>query len=159
MYKKRNERKKSYICGKQVICNLISDSMDKIVVASDSFKGSLTSLEVALSAEKGIREVFPQCNVVKVNVADGGEGTMDALYSTLGGQWVTVPAEDPLEDVLHPDSPCCLQCQFRNSPFHVLYLKDIPSDGICNPLLRGRCRYLFSLFHVFSRANLIYRDV
>ena len=70
--------------------------MDKIVVASDSFKGSLTSLEVALSAEKGIREVFPQCNVVKVNVADGGEGTMDALCSTLGGQWVTVPAEDPL---------------------------------------------------------------
>lgn len=95
-YKKRNEHKKSYICGSQVICNLISDSMDKIVVASDSFKGSLTSLEVALSAEKGIREVFPQCNVVKVNVADGGEGTMDALCSTLGGQWVTVPAEDPL---------------------------------------------------------------
>ena len=70
--------------------------MKKIVVASDSFKGSLTSLEVAAGAEQGIHEVFPECEVVKVNVADGGEGTMDALRSTLGGQWVTVAAADPL---------------------------------------------------------------
>ena len=70
--------------------------MKKIVVASDSFKGSLTSLEVAAGAEQGIHEVFPECEVVKVNVADGGEGTMDALRSTLGGQWATVAAADPL---------------------------------------------------------------
>ena len=70
--------------------------MKKIVVASDSFKGSLTSLEVAAGAEQGIHEVFPECEVVKVNVADGGEGTMDALRSTLGGQGVTVAAADPL---------------------------------------------------------------
>lgn len=70
--------------------------MKKIVVASDSFKGSLTSLEVAAGAEQGIHEVFLECEVVKVNVADGGEGTMDALRSTLGGQWVTVAAADPL---------------------------------------------------------------
>lgn len=70
--------------------------MKKIVVASDSFKGSLSSLEVADSVEQGIHDVFPGCEVVKVNVADGGEGTMDALRSTLGGQWVTVTADDPL---------------------------------------------------------------
>lgn len=45
--------------------------MQKIVVASDSFKGSLSSSQVADAAEKGIRAVFPDCNVVKVNVAEG----------------------------------------------------------------------------------------
>ena len=70
--------------------------MKRITVASDSFKGSLTSLEVADSAEQGIHAVFPQCQVVKVNVADGGEGTMDALRSTLGGQWVEIDVSDPL---------------------------------------------------------------
>ena len=68
----------------------------KIVVASDSFKGSLTSLEVADSAERGVHEVFPDCEVVKVNVADGGEGTMEALRQTLGGKVVHIDVSDPL---------------------------------------------------------------
>ena len=68
----------------------------KIVVASDSFKGSLTSLEVADSVEKAVREAFPQCDVVKVNVADGGEGTMDALRQTLGGTRVNLMVSGPL---------------------------------------------------------------
>ena len=68
----------------------------KIVVASDSFKGSLTSLEVADSVEKAVREAFPQCDVVKVNVADGGEGTMDALQQTLGGRRVNLTVSGPL---------------------------------------------------------------
>ena len=68
----------------------------KIVVASDSFKGSLTSLEVADSVQKAVREVFPGCDVVKVNVADGGEGTMDALQQTLGGTRVNLTVSDPL---------------------------------------------------------------
>lgn len=68
----------------------------KIVVASDSFKGSLTSLEVADSVEKAVREAFPQCDVVKVNVADGGEGTMDALRQTLGGTRVNLTVSGPL---------------------------------------------------------------
>ena len=70
--------------------------MKKIVVASDSFKGSLTSLQVAAAVEQGIRKVYPECEVVKLNVADGGEGTMDALRSTLGGRWVNVKVDDPL---------------------------------------------------------------
>ena len=68
----------------------------KIVVASDSFKGSLTSLQVADSAERGVHEVFPDCEVVKVNVADGGEGTMEALRQTLGGKVVHIDVSDPL---------------------------------------------------------------
>lgn len=68
----------------------------KIVVASDSFKGSLTSLQVADSAERGVHEVYSDCEVVKVNVADGGEGTMEALRQTLGGKVVMLSVSDPL---------------------------------------------------------------
>ena len=60
--------------------------MKKIIVASDSFKGSLTSIEVANAVEIGIKNVFPQCNVIKTNVADGGEGTVSALTSGLNGR-------------------------------------------------------------------------
>ena len=68
----------------------------KIVIASDSFKGSLASIEVARSIEMGILDVFPSCDVVKVAVADGGEGTMDALCQSLGGKVVRIPVEDPI---------------------------------------------------------------
>ena len=68
----------------------------KIVVASDSFKGSLTSLQVAQNVERAVCEDYPSCKVVKVNVADGGEGTMDALQQTLGGRKVTLAVSDPL---------------------------------------------------------------
>ena len=68
----------------------------KIVIASDSFKGSLASIEVAQSIEMGILDVFPSCDVVKVAVADGGEGTMDALCQTLGGRFIRIPVQDPI---------------------------------------------------------------
>lgn len=65
-------------------------------MASDSFKGSLTSLEVAHSVEKAVHDVLPACEVVMVGVADGGEGTMEALLQTLGGKRVTCAVADPL---------------------------------------------------------------
>ena len=54
-------------------------------------------MEVAESVEKGILDVFPSCEVVKLAVADGGEGTTDALCQTLGGETVEILVEDPLE--------------------------------------------------------------
>jgi glycerate kinase len=68
----------------------------KIVIASDSFKGSLTSVEVAQGAEQGIRLVYPDCEVVAVNVADGGEGTVEAVVEALGGEIVFAQVNDPL---------------------------------------------------------------
>lgn len=64
----------------------------KIVAALDSFKGSLTSFELADAVEKGVRRVFPNAEVLKVPVADGGEGTTEALCQELR----TVPVHDPL---------------------------------------------------------------
>ena len=65
--------------------------MKKIVVAPDSFKGSLTSAEVADAVERGIKDVFPQCNVVKAGVADGGEGTVEAIVKAVGGDMYADP--------------------------------------------------------------------
>lgn len=68
----------------------------KIVIASDSFKGSLTSVEVAQAATRGIKAVYPNCEVVAVNVADGGEGTVKAIVDALGGEIVHTTVSDPL---------------------------------------------------------------
>lgn len=68
----------------------------KIVIASDSFKGSLTSVEVAQAATRGIKAVYPDCDVVAVNVADGGEGTVEAIVDALGGEIVHTTVSDPL---------------------------------------------------------------
>ena len=71
-------------------------SMRRIVVAADSFKGSLSSLEVAEAFASGFYRIFPHCEVAKVAVADGGEGTVEALVQTLGGERVCVMVHDPL---------------------------------------------------------------
>ena len=68
----------------------------KIVIASDSFKGSLTSVEVAQAATRGIKAVYPDCDVVAVNVADGGEGTVEVVVDALGGQIIHTTVSDPL---------------------------------------------------------------
>lgn len=51
----------------------------KVVVAIDSFKGSLSSIEVAESVKKGITKVFLDADVKIVPLADGGEGTIEAI--------------------------------------------------------------------------------
>jgi glycerate kinase len=71
-------------------------SMKKIVVASDSFKGCLSSMEVADAVERALSQTCPSCEVVKVDIADGGEGTMEALRRTLGGEKVSIEVSDPL---------------------------------------------------------------
>lgn len=70
--------------------------MKYITVAVDSFKGSLTSYQVACAVEQGFKKVFPDCIINKVSIADGGEGTVDALVQTLDGCFVSVEVADPL---------------------------------------------------------------
>ena len=68
----------------------------KIVIASDSFKGSMSSLDVATAASAGVIEVYPDSEIVSVNVADGGEGTVEAIVDALVGEIVKVQVSDPL---------------------------------------------------------------
>ncbi len=68
----------------------------KVVIASDKFKGSLTSQEVANAIEEGILLAMPDCEIEKVPVADGGDGTAAAMVESTGGTWHEVESEDPL---------------------------------------------------------------
>lgn len=70
--------------------------MKKIVVASDSFKGSLSSREVAEAVANGIKDINPHCQIIKLCVADGGEGTVTALVESLLGRYVHTYVSDPL---------------------------------------------------------------
>lgn len=60
----------------------------KIVLAPDSFKGNLTSMQVATALEKGIRRVIPNAKCIKVPMADGGEGTVQSLVDGSGGKFI-----------------------------------------------------------------------
>lgn len=60
----------------------------KIVLAPDSFKGNLTSLQVATAMEKGIKRVIPNASCIKIPMADGGEGTVQSLVSATDGKFI-----------------------------------------------------------------------
>lgn len=68
----------------------------KILLASDSFKGSLSSGQIIGLLRQAVEEVFPGAEAEGVLMADGGEGTMEAVAAELRGQVVTLPVEDPL---------------------------------------------------------------
>ena len=68
----------------------------KTVIAIDSFKGSLTSVEAGRACAEGIKRVFPESENIVVPVADGGEGTVDALTCGLGGEKVKISVCGPL---------------------------------------------------------------
>ena len=68
----------------------------KILLAPDSFKGCLTAREVADALADGLRRVRPACAMVRVPVADGGEGFSEAILSARGGKWIQTDTVDPL---------------------------------------------------------------
>jgi glycerate kinase len=68
----------------------------KIILAPDSFKGSLSSLEVVKVLEISSRQIFPDMETVSVPMADGGEGTIDVLITSAGGFKETVSVTGPL---------------------------------------------------------------
>jgi glycerate kinase len=70
----------------------------KVVVAPNAFKGTLTAPQAARAIARGVREVFPDAEIVEVPVADGGDGTVEALVSTNRGEYRTAEVEGPLGD-------------------------------------------------------------
>ncbi|WKV10288.1 glycerate kinase [Thermoanaerobacterium sp. CMT5567-10] len=71
----------------------------RILVAPDSYKGSLSSREVIEAMTEGIRRVV-DAEILKVPIADGGEGTVDALIMSLGGKIIDVDVVGPLGNVV-----------------------------------------------------------
>ena len=72
----------------------------KIVVAPDSFKGSVSALEAANAIEQGLRRVFPDAVIDKIPMADGGEGTVQSLVDATGGHLRTQRVLAPLENAV-----------------------------------------------------------
>ncbi len=70
--------------------------MFRIVVAPDSYKGSVSAVAVAEAMARGILQVFPTADVRKIPIADGGEGTVQALVTATAGQLRESEVSDPL---------------------------------------------------------------
>ena len=68
----------------------------RVVVAMDSFKGSLSSMEAGNAVREGVLRACPSAEVETVALADGGEGTSEALLCSMGGVWETCTVHDPL---------------------------------------------------------------
>ncbi|MCC8163829.1 MAG: glycerate kinase [Lachnospiraceae bacterium] len=69
----------------------------KVVIAIDSLKGSLSSMEAGRAIERGVRKALPQAEVLVKPVADGGEGTTEAFVDGMGGEPVQTKVHGPLE--------------------------------------------------------------
>lgn len=72
----------------------------KIVISPDSFKGTNSSIEVATLIERGVRKVYPEAEIVKIPIADGGEGTVEAAVLGGSGQYRELEVTGPLGEKL-----------------------------------------------------------
>lgn len=77
--------------------------MCKIVIAPDSFKGTLSALEVCEIIKKAFHEVIPNCDILTVPIGDGGEGTLDAFEAAIGGERRTAPVHSPVFEKINAD--------------------------------------------------------
>ena len=75
-----------------------------IVIAMDSFKGSLSSLEAADAVREGILRAHPEASITVLPLADGGEGTVDALIAGLGAERVYAEVSGPLGESVQTES-------------------------------------------------------
>ncbi len=70
--------------------------MKKIIVAPDSFKGSLTAPEACRIIAGQAERIFPQAEIVQLPISDGGEGLVEVVFNALGGELRAVKTSDPL---------------------------------------------------------------
>ena len=68
----------------------------RVVIAIDSFKDCLTSMEANQAAAEGVKNAWPDAEIVQVPVSDGGEGVIEAFHTAIGGKLVEVTVSDPL---------------------------------------------------------------
>lgn len=68
----------------------------RVIIAPDSYKGSVSALDVARAMQRGVQEVFPRAEVQLVPIADGGEGTVEAMVAAAGGKLLRRQVRGPL---------------------------------------------------------------
>lgn len=74
-----------------------------VIIAIDSFKGSLSSLDAGMAAAEGIKRAIPDANIAVRPIADGGEGTVEALCVALGGIKMSIDVTGPLGETVKAD--------------------------------------------------------
>ena len=72
----------------------------KIVIAIDSFKGSLSSKDAGKTVEEAIHSLLPECETICIPIADGGEGTLSVIMETTGATLHTVLAHNPCMEII-----------------------------------------------------------
>ena len=73
----------------------------KVVIAIDSFKGSVSSLEAGEAAKNGVLDVYPDADVSVMPLADGGEGTVETLVYGLGGEMINTDVTGPMGEKIN----------------------------------------------------------
>ena len=71
----------------------------KIVIAPDSFKETLSAFEVASTIESSFQNVFPEAEIIKIPIADGGEGTVEAIVRATDGSFEFSEVEGPMGNI------------------------------------------------------------
>lgn len=77
--------------------------MEKCIVISDSFKGTLSSADICRIARGSVPKLFPDCQLLTFPVADGGEGTVDCFVEAMGAQRVSVSVHGPYMEPVSAD--------------------------------------------------------
>jgi glycerate kinase len=90
----------------------------RILVAPDSFKGSLDAAQVAERMAAGLLRALPRARIHRLPMADGGEGTAAAVFAALGGEWHRLPVTDANGDA--SEAPCAVCRSPAIGPFAVL---------------------------------------
>jgi glycerate kinase len=107
----------------------------KIVVAMDSFKSSISAVCACRIVKDTIQSIYPELEIVSIPMADGGEGTVEAMTAARGGEWIEIQAMGPLPEMqvnagfaFFPDTKVALVEMAKASGLELL------SSGQTNPL-------------------------
>ena len=73
----------------------------KILIAPDSFKETLTATDAANAIEEGFLDIFPEANILKLPIADGGEGTVDVLVTATQGKYFSTKVSGPTGEYIN----------------------------------------------------------
>ena len=74
---------------------LLKMELNKVIIAPDSYKGTLSAKQAADIISQEVSAAFPNCSIVKMPIADGGEGSVDTIISAIGGETYSVQALSP----------------------------------------------------------------
>ena len=98
----------------------------KFLFASDSFKGSLSSLRISELLTTAAKETFPDCECSSIEIADGGEGTTDAVLAAVQGKQISMTVKGPLWKEAH--------CYYGQLDEHRAIMEMASASGL--PLLK-----------------------